>query len=234
MNTSGITTKTNESTLTKPPCASRGAQSAAAARHYEHVLVAEAQAGRNDAMNELLVRHRTAVYRAARRFTNSHEDAEDLVQDVMLRAFLKVGTFRNQSQFATWLISIANNAALSMKRRGRNVCFFSLDAMNEALPGLSCWNAPDTRPNPEQNAVRRELLNILRAVLRRQPQMQQLLVEECVFNEARIGDVASSLGLTIGSAKSKLFRTRRMVSDSFERRGLVKRPKTKKSLRTEP
>lgn len=220
--------------ITTKACHDRDAQSGAPARSDDHALVVEAQAGKNDAMHELLTRHRTVLYRVARRFTRNHEDAEDLVQDVMLRAFLKVHTFRNQSQFSTWLIAIANNAALSMKRKEKKVYFSSLDSTNEEFPGLSRWNFPDTRPNPEQNASGRELLSILRTVLRRQPRAQQVLVEECVFNEERIGDVASSLGLTIGSAKSRLFRTRRRVSESFERRGLGRRSKTSTSPRADP
>ena len=51
----------------------------------------------------------------------------------------------------------------------------------------------------------------------------QIILERCVFDEARVADAASSLGLTIGSAKSTLYRARRRVSDSFARRGLIKR-----------
>jgi RNA polymerase sigma-70 factor (ECF subfamily) len=200
----------------------------------EQALVLEAQAGCIEAMNELLLRYKTVLYRVVRRFTTNHEDTEDLVQDVMLRAFVKIGTFRNQSRFATWLIAIANNAAISLKRRGRNVSFFSLEGESADFSGVSRREFRDNRPDPEQDVVRRELLTIVRTVLQRQPRIAQVLVDECVFNEGRLRDVASSLGLGIDSAKSKLFRARRRVSESFERRGLIKRPITKTSRHVEP
>ena len=71
--------------------------------------------------------------------------------------------------------------------------------------------------------MQKELLALLQRVLMRQSRTHQIILERCVFGEARIGEAASSLGLTIGSAKSSLYRARRRVSDSFERCGLVKR-----------
>jgi RNA polymerase sigma-70 factor (ECF subfamily) len=191
-------------------------------RSTEKELVAAAQAGTHDAMHELLVRHRTALYRAAKRFTRSHEDAEDLVQDAMLRAFVNVRNFRKECHFATWLIAIVNNAALSTKRKGRNAFFLSLDSRNEEWSSLSGLDLPDDRLTPEQEILQKELLAILQTVLLRQSRKHQAILKQCIFNEARIGDAASSLGLTVGSAKSSLHRAKRRIFDSFERRGLVK------------
>jgi DNA-directed RNA polymerase specialized sigma24 family protein len=88
---------------------------------------------------------------------------------------------------------------------------------------MSNWDFPDGRLNPEQETMQQELRAILQAVLLRQSQTHQTILEQCVFNEARIGEVASSLGVTIGSAKSSLYRARRRVFDSFLKRGIVKR-----------
>ncbi len=192
-------------------------------RSGEQGLVAAAQAGMTEAMDELLLRHRTALYRAARRFTRSHEDAEDLVQEAMLRAFVNVRRFRKECHFATWLTAIVNNAARSMKRKGKNTYFVSLDSRREDPAGLNRWDTPDVRRNPEEEVTQRELLTFLHSVLLRQSPTRQIIFERSVFDEVRISDTAPSLGLTIGSAKSSLYRARRKVFDSFERRGLIKR-----------
>ncbi len=214
---------TNQATLSGKTGKSEYARTSLHDQLREQALVAAAQAGMTEAMDELLLRHRTALYRAARRFTRSHEDAEDLVQEAMLRAFVNVRRFRRESQFATWLMAIVNNAARSMKRKGRNIFFVSIDSTHEEPAGQHRWDIPDVRHSPEEEAMQRELLAFLRTVLLRQSPTHQIVLERCVFDEVRIADTASSLGLTIGSAKSSLYRARRKVSDSFERRGLVKR-----------
>jgi RNA polymerase sigma-70 factor (ECF subfamily) len=215
----------NETTVTNKSCQSQYGRRTPYDRSGEQALVVAAQAGITDAMDELLVRHKTALYRAARRFTKTHEDAEDLVQDAMMRAFANVHKFRKECHFATWLTAIVNNAALSMKRRGKNVCFVSLDSRRDGQAGLSRWDIPDARRSPEEEMMQQELLALLHGVLLRQSRTHQIILERCVFGEARIGEAASSLGLTIGSAKSSLYRARRRVSDSLERRGFVKRRK---------
>src|ERR1035438_2526940 len=82
-NVQGTAMITNQATVTSKAGQSHYASTSLYDRSGEQALVAAAQAGVADAMNELLVRHKTALYRAARRFTRSHEDAEDLVQDAM-------------------------------------------------------------------------------------------------------------------------------------------------------
>ena len=195
-------------------------------RSGERALVAAAQAGRTEAMNELLVRHKASLYRAAMRFTMSHEDAEDLVQDAMLRAFVNVRRFRSECHFGTWLTAIVNNAALSMKRRGRRTRFVSLDSKYDEDPsGPVCCDIPDVRRSPEEETIQHELLAYLHRVLLRQSKTHQMILKRCVFDEHSIADTALSVGLTTSSAKSSLHRARRRVFDSFERRGLIKRPK---------
>jgi RNA polymerase sigma-70 factor (ECF subfamily) len=189
----------------------------------EQALIAAAQAGISDAMDELLVRHKRSLYRAARRFTKSHEDAEDLVQEAMLRAFVNVRKFRNESRFATWLIAIVNNAGLSMKRKGKGVYLSSLDSRKDEPGVMRGWDIADDRPNPEQETMHQELFRLLERVVLQQSRTRQIILEQCSFNKARIGDVALSLGLTVGSAKSSLYRARRRVFDSFLKRGIVKR-----------
>jgi RNA polymerase sigma-70 factor, ECF subfamily len=219
---------TNHAIVTSKSCQAQSGPTSLYGGSGEEALVAEAQAGMTGAMSELLATHKTALYRAARRFIKSHEDAEDLVQDAMLRAFVNVRKFRKESHFATWLIAIVNNAALSMKRKGRNAYFVSLDSKHEEAPGLGRWDIPDGRRNPEEEIMHQELLAFLHKILLRQSRTHQVILKRCVFDEVSIADTALSLGLTIGSAKSSLYRARRRVSDSFEHRGLVKRPTLRK------
>lgn len=215
----------NEATATNEPGNGHYARTSRCDLHGEQALIAAAQAGTTEAMDELLVRHKTALYRAARRFTRSHEDAEDLVQDAMLRAFINVRKFRKESLFATWLIAIVNNAALSMKRKGRNVCFESLESRQDGVAGPNRWDIPDVRRNPEEEAMQQELLRFLHRAVLRQSRTHQAIVKRRLFDEASFDEAASSLGVTVASAKSSLFRARRRLSESFERRGLVQRRK---------
>ena len=189
----------------------------------EHELIVAAQAGTPGAMDELLVRHRGALLRAARRFTSNQEDVEDLVQDAMLRAHMNIRRFRKESRFGTWLIAIVNNAALSMKRKAKTAIWLSIDERKDELQGSFMWDLPDLRRNPEEEIIRQELLYFLKAAISSQSQKHQIVLQACVLNEQPIREAACALGLTIGSTKSCLYRARRGLSELFVKRRFVKR-----------
>lgn len=198
----------------------------------EKGLIAAAQEGSREALEQLLGRQRTALYRAARRFRLSREDTEDVVQDAFLRALTHLGTFRRESNFSTWMVAILNNSALSLKRKEKRARLYSLDGAGE-FEGGSGWDFPDERVSPEQEAIRQELLLILHAIILKQSKTHQVIFEECLIEGRSIRELAPSLGLTLPSAKSSFFRAKRKVANSFVWRGLVNRRAARNRLRTE-
>jgi len=193
----------------------------------EQALIAAAQAGIRGAMDELLLRHRGTMLGVARRFVKTSDDAEDLVQDAMLRAVKNIGSFRKESRFGTWLVAIVKNSALSMKRKERTACWVSIDGVQQADSGPSLREIPDSRLSPEEESIRKELLHLLGAAIANQPKKHQLVLSMCVLDKRPIGAVAATVGLTSGSVKSHLFRARRSLSETFARQGYtkVRRPK---------
>ena len=80
-------------------------------------LVAAAAAGERAAFEALLRRHYDRIYRVAWRMTGSATDAEDVAQEVCCTLVEKIGTFRNQAKFTTWLVGIVVNACSDHHRR---------------------------------------------------------------------------------------------------------------------
>lgn len=199
------------------------ARRTASSSSTDDALIVSAQAGDSDAMQELLVRYRSSLYRAARRFTSTSEDADDIVQEAMLRAFTNISRFRRESQIGTWLIAIVNNSALSLKRRTRHAHLESLDSYWDTSDGARSWDIPDVRRNPEDEVNRKELAEILHRVLSQQPTQFQAVVKACVFDEAPISEAAKVLGVSVASAKSRLFRARHRIRESFQRRGILQK-----------
>ena len=79
----------------------------------ERALVEACLAGRSAAFDVIVERHRRAVYQLCYRFVSNHEDASDLSQDVFLRAYRGLRSFRGQSSLATWLYRIGVNVCLN-------------------------------------------------------------------------------------------------------------------------
>src|SRR6266481_6365232 len=77
----------------------------------ENVLVARAQSGSEDAFAELASKHSSQIYKCSLRILHNREDAEDNLQNVLVQAFRNINSFESKSQFSTWLVRVARNAA---------------------------------------------------------------------------------------------------------------------------
>lgn len=183
-------------------------------RSDEELIVA-AQGGTTAAWEELLTRHRAMVYRTARRYVMTAEDAEDLVQETMLRAFLGIETFRSEARFSSWLVAIVINAALSNKRKSKHFHWLYLDEIQESEDRKEARVVPDSRPNPEQKYLRRELRILLHRAVSRQHRKYRLILQACDLDESSIEEAARIMGITRAAAKSRLFRARRRLSSDL-------------------
>jgi len=98
----------------------------------ELVLVDAARAGNSDAFASLVGPYNQNVYRLAVNITHNHEDAEDVRQEALIKAYSNLGRFRGGSRFYTWLVRIALNEALMKLRKRRPGRQVSLDELIEA------------------------------------------------------------------------------------------------------
>jgi RNA polymerase sigma-70 factor (ECF subfamily) len=104
-------------------------------------LVSAAVAGNRDAFETLLRKHYDRIHGLAWQLTGSRADAEDVTQDVCCALVDKLGSFRGDAQFRTWLIGITVNACRDLKRRRRS--FLGLTEKLTVLAGLAA--VPDGR-----------------------------------------------------------------------------------------
>jgi RNA polymerase sigma factor (sigma-70 family) len=171
-------------------------------------LVEAAQAGDREAMTELVrVTHR-GVYAQALRLVGNPEDAADVTQDVYLRVVRKLGGFRHEASFTTWLSRVTTNVAMSMlSRRSRRVALEGTD-LGEDLPDLDA----DPADASEALALAAHLEDLVQALPEGQ---KQVLVLRDIYG-LTTEEVANAMGLTPGAVKVRLFRARERLKGQLE------------------
>src|SRR5579863_2696925 len=122
---------------------------------YEALLGA-AKSGEPQAFEQLTERSIARVFNMLCRITKNREDAEDALQDALLRAFVNLHTFDERSSFSTWLTRIAINAALMILRKRRLHRELPMDGPGEPSSNDWHWDMEDSAPNPEKGCVQRE------------------------------------------------------------------------------
>jgi RNA polymerase sigma-70 factor, ECF subfamily len=179
-------------------------------------LVREAQGGNQAAFEKLVHTYDQAVLRLALRLTGSQSDAQDIHQEAFLRVYKKLGGFRFECSFSTWIYRIVTNICLDHLRRNRTRRKNSAAEVNDEdlLNQLS-----DDRPgaNPEQQLLDQELgAQILRALQRLTPR-ERMIFDLRHFQGLKLQSVSEILNTSEGSVKMTFFRATRKLRFQLER-----------------
>jgi RNA polymerase sigma-70 factor (ECF subfamily) len=192
-----------------------------ARQRSDEELVIAAQNGESCALGELFGRHQKMLYCFARRYTANADEAHDLVQETMLRAWRNIGRFRGESRFLTWLNSIVINTALSNKRKEKHIHWICLDEQEGEDARFCMRSLRDVRRNPEEDYSHRELRGLLRREAVKLHPKYRFILKACDLDECSIEEVARLQGMHLGAARSRLHRARRSLSAALKKSGAV-------------
>ncbi len=164
----------------------------------ERELVDACRGGRPGAFDLVVERHRRAVYLLCYRFVGSHEDASDLSQDVFLRAFRGLRSFRGQSSLATWLYRIGVNVCLN--RVGAK------DTLRRLTEPIETQQFVDVRAElPSDLMLRHERTARVRAAIAQLPRKQRATLILRTYHEMSHQEIADVLGSSVGAVKANFF-----------------------------
>lgn len=184
----------------------------------ESQLVAAAKRGNREAFDALLGRHTDSLFWSALRVTKQREDAEDAVQDSMLRAFVHIRDFDERSKLATWLTRITINSALMILRKKRSVHEVPEETLLEhkfdrALPFLA-----ESEPSPEQSYAHAQKNELLREGIQRLRPAIRKALEIRELQEHSIKETAKLMGISVPATKARVFHAKRILRKSLRRR----------------
>jgi RNA polymerase sigma factor (sigma-70 family) len=167
--------------------------------------------------------YREQLFRAAHRVTRTREDAEDAVQDTLLRAFVHLGDFEGRSSFGTWLTRIAINSALMVLRRKRASLEMAIGRNNDSGGDDLCYGITDHAPSPETRYAQAEEQRILRTAIQRLPPNLRAVVQ-IQLQGLSMRETAEALGISLSAAKGRLFHAKKALRRSLIRK-LVNQPR---------
>jgi len=173
----------------------------------EETILAKARQGDADAFEQLVVPYERKLYAVCLRMMASPQDAQDALQDAMLRMWGGLRDFDERARFATWAYRVATNACLDALRKQKNRAASSLEALEEAgyLP-------EDPTPSPEDRVIQSTRRQAVRDALNElPPDARAALILRDIQGES-YEQVAEALGLTLGTVKSRIHRAREKLA----------------------
>jgi RNA polymerase sigma-70 factor (ECF subfamily) len=180
-------------------------------KNDEAEVIACICAGSTHLFHELIRPYERTVYGMVLTLVRNEEDAEDIAQETFLKAFRFLGTFRADSKFSTWLISIALNEAKLKLRRSKTVALESLDENAEDRTGISPQVLIDWREIPSAVVEQRETRRLLQQAVIDLPLIYREVFILRDIEELSINEAATALGISISVVKVRLHRARIML-----------------------
>lgn len=160
------------------------------------ILEAYRSGDREQASNAFVRRHQRFVYGIARRYMLDHDDTQDVVQEVMIRALGALATFQQQSSIQTWLYRITVNVATSALRRARVRGMFRIDSDVEHHQSRDVGSAPDQRVHED------DLTTFLNKVLTTLPERQREAFCMRYIDELSYAEMSELTGTSEGALKA--------------------------------
>ena len=176
----------------------------------ETQLIDRAVKGDRSAFTALVELNQERLFASMIQVTGSPDEAEEVVQEAFIRAFMKLDTFQRNSQFFTWLYRIAFNSALTRKRRKR--ARISLDHWRENN-GLEVADPSDAVDEP---MLRQERVDLVRAAIEILSEDHRAILVLREMQERSYEDIAEILDISIGTVRSRLSRARNQLKATLE------------------
>ena len=181
-------------------------------------LVKLALAGSQDAYRDLLLRYQRPVLSVVRRMVGNSTVAEDLAQEVFLKAFRALEGFDQNRKFSSWLFKIAHNTAIDQLRR-RQLNTVPLETPNPDEPDLVSVLPDAGTETPETRAHRRDLASAIESAVAKLKPIYREVVALRYQEGLAYDEIAEITGLPLGTVKTHLFRARKAMVGHLESEG---------------
>jgi RNA polymerase sigma-70 factor, ECF subfamily len=181
----------------------------------EREMILRGQKGDRQAFEYLYLRHHRGLFLFLVSMLRCRHSAEDVVQDVFVKLFSEIRSYRFQSSFGHWLFRVGRNAAIDRIRREKLRRAFSLDAtMEDAHPLLE--RLADSGPLPSEKPENDEQRRSIDRAMDKLPASHKAVLVMREWEQMKYEEIAAKLGISTGTVKSRIFRGRKLLAGELK------------------
>lgn len=167
----------------------------------DNVLVEKVLGGNTESYRTLVERHQARIFYLGLKFFHNPEEAEDFSQDLFIRAFEKLSSFKGRVPFSAWLYRIAFNMAVNHYHLNRRrLAEINLDIQ-----------VPDQRSSLEGSFEQEELRRDVREALKGLPDIYNLAIRMHYFDGLSYPQISRATGIPVGTLKSHIYRAKQLI-----------------------
>ena len=169
-------------------------------------LIEQVKKGDISAFRKIMETHQEKIYYLAYDMTGNRQDAEDLSQDVFIKAYHSLKKFRGDAKLSSWLYRITINTCIDKKRKKKEVAVYISDDQSDSVNDTFQYSDDNPGNNPEYLAESKLMQrNIHNALHRLSPRERSVFVLRH-YNDLQLSEISNILNLSVGTVKSLIFR----------------------------
>ena len=177
----------------------------------DHELIRDFKNGNDKAFNILVLRYQEKIYWVVRRLLPDHDEADDVVQDIFVKVYRSLNSFKGDSSFYTWLYRIAVNLSLNEIRRKKTRRTFALDDT------AAQYESGDVLPLEQME--RDERTRLIKEAIERLPEKQKKVFVLRYYEELPYEEISKILKTSVGGLKANYFHAVKKIG-AFVKHGL--------------
>ena len=174
----------------------------------EAELIQQSCAGNMDAFEQLILQYERRVYTIAYKYMGNHEDASDMAQEAIIKAYQSIGSFRGDAAFGTWLGKITANQCLDELRKRKKRQTTSLEDTLELEEGSVKKEIESPAATPEEHAIRQETASYMQMLISELKEEYRAVVILRELEGYSYEEIADILSCSLGTVKSRISRAR--------------------------
>ena len=174
----------------------------------QEIIALQRSGDYNQAFNAIVRSYSERLYWHVRRFLCSHDDTNDLLQDIFIKIWKALPSFKGDSRIYTWIYRIATNEALNALRRQRLISLVEFTSLTEKMAGKI-----DEDPYFNGDRLQRELHKAIQKL----PEKQKLVFNMRYFDEMKYEDIAEITGTSVGALKASYHHAYGKVKGDLEK-----------------
>lgn len=180
----------------------------------EERIVCELKAGNYTVFREIVELFKNRVFGMAYKFTNNYDEAQDLSQDIFLKIYKEIGSFRFESKLSTWIYRISINTCLDWKRKNSKVKILSTSIVNDDDEAIEL-DIKDDNPLPDEAFIQSENQREVHELVSELPDKYKTVIIMYHFNNMSYQDISSALNIPERTVETRLYRARRLMKDEL-------------------
>lgn len=169
------------------------------------LLCKEVLAGNLSAFTLLAEKYRRRIMGLGYSFFKNGDDAEDFLQDVLIKVYTSLSSFRGEARFSTWLMRVAYNTAINSVKRRKVYASLAED-----------FDIVDTDDNPEERHLKLCSQEAIRSAMEILPERFRVCVDLYFFYDMPYADISEVTGLPVNTIKSHVFRAKKILRARLE------------------